>query len=317
MCTGVRFTDDKGNFYFGRNLDWCEEYGQGFVITPTGAKIPSPYLGTMPLKHPVIGVAIVVDNTPLYLDCANNAGLGVAGLNFPGYAHFADEPIDDTTNIAVYEFPLWLCANFGSIAEVKEALKDVTLVAKPINDTYPVAMLHWLVCDKEGSLVVEATKEGIEVYDDELDVLTNQPGYPWHRENVRNYLALSNSYPDKPLTWSRADLVPFSSGSMMLGLPGAFDPISRFVRASYLNAHYPTKSGETANVMRLFHTLGGVAMCEGGSRMSNNQFEYTLYSDCYSMATGTYYYKSYDDFTINQCCINDYDVAGDEVIVCK
>lgn len=317
MCTGVRFTDDQGNFYFGRNLDWCENYGQGFVITPTGAKVPSPYLGTMPMKYPVIGISIVVDDAPLYLDCANNAGLGVAGLNFPGYAHFASGPVEGTTNLAVYEFPLWLCANFKSTDEVKEALKNVTLVKKPINDQYPVAMLHWFVCDKEKSIVVEATKNGIEVYDDELDVLTNQPGYPWHRENVRNYLSLSNAYPQEVITWTRANLVPFSSGSMMQGLPGAFDPASRFVRAAYLNAHYPAKEGEVANVTRLFHTLEGVAMCEGGSYMSNNQFEYTLYSDCYSMASGTYYYNSYDDFAIKQCCINDYDLAGNEVIICK
>ncbi len=38
MCTGVRFSDENGNMYFGRNLDWSVGYGQKVVITPRGYK---------------------------------------------------------------------------------------------------------------------------------------------------------------------------------------------------------------------------------------------------------------------------------------
>ena len=47
MCTGVRFADAAGNLYFGRNLDWCESYGEGVVITPRGASIPTQFLGSL------------------------------------------------------------------------------------------------------------------------------------------------------------------------------------------------------------------------------------------------------------------------------
>ena len=40
MCTGVRFADAAGNLYFGRNLDWCESYGEGVVITREGRLSP-------------------------------------------------------------------------------------------------------------------------------------------------------------------------------------------------------------------------------------------------------------------------------------
>jgi len=36
MCTGIRFVDNEGNMYFGRNLDWSCSYGEKVVITPTG-----------------------------------------------------------------------------------------------------------------------------------------------------------------------------------------------------------------------------------------------------------------------------------------
>ena len=36
MCTGVRFSDNEGNMYFGRNLDWSFSYGEtiGMRIGP-------------------------------------------------------------------------------------------------------------------------------------------------------------------------------------------------------------------------------------------------------------------------------------------
>lgn len=40
MCTGLRFTDDQGNLYFGRNLDVGQDYGEGVIITPRNYPMP-------------------------------------------------------------------------------------------------------------------------------------------------------------------------------------------------------------------------------------------------------------------------------------
>ena len=75
MCTGVRFIDNNGGMYFGRNLDWSVPYGQKVVITPRGYKYNSAFLGEMAMKGgAIIGMAIVAENTPLYFDCANESG---------------------------------------------------------------------------------------------------------------------------------------------------------------------------------------------------------------------------------------------------
>ena len=34
MCTAVRFDDGQNNMYFGRNLDWSEDYGEKIVFAP-------------------------------------------------------------------------------------------------------------------------------------------------------------------------------------------------------------------------------------------------------------------------------------------
>ena len=177
MCTGVRFGDDAGNMYFGRNLDWSEGYGQKVVITPRGYKYKSAFLGEMANSPAVIGMGIVADNVPLYFDCANEHGLAVAGLNFPGYAKYADVAVNGKTNVAAYEFPLWVALNFTSVDEVESALSNVAIVAKPLNDQYPVSELHWLIGDAKRSIVVEYTSNGMEIYKNDVDVLTNQPGY--------------------------------------------------------------------------------------------------------------------------------------------
>ena len=117
MCTGVRFSDANGNMYFGRNLDWSVGYGQRVVVTPRGYKYKSAFLGEMANSPAVIGMGIVAENTPLYFDCANEHGLAVAGLNFPGYASYAASAVEGKTNIAAYEFPLWVALNFKTVDE--------------------------------------------------------------------------------------------------------------------------------------------------------------------------------------------------------
>ena len=136
MCTGVRFSDDKGEMYFGRNLDWSVPYGQEVVITPRGYKYQAAFLGQLTDAPAVIGMGIVAEGVPLYFDCANEHGLAVAGLNFPGYAAYEKDAIDGKTNIAAYEFPLWVALSFKTVDEAEKALKNVAIVAKPINDQY-------------------------------------------------------------------------------------------------------------------------------------------------------------------------------------
>jgi choloylglycine hydrolase len=145
MCTGIRFSDEHGGVYLARNLDWTSGFGQQVVVTPTGYSPSSPFGAVRGIEHATIGMGIVQEDTPLYFDCGNDAGLAVAGLNFPGYAHYAPGPVEGAVNVAAYEFPLWVCAQFTTVDEVEAALRDVVIVDRPINDAYPSSMLHWII----------------------------------------------------------------------------------------------------------------------------------------------------------------------------
>ena len=313
MCTGARFSDGEGNMYFGRNLDWSTPYGQKVVVTPRGYKYKSAFLGEMEKSPAIIGMGIIAENTPLYFDCANENGLAIAGLNFPGYTKYETSAVDGKTNVAAYEFPLWVALNFNTVDEAEEALKNVAVIAKPINNQYPVSELHWIIGDAKRSIVVEYTDRGMEIFENDVDILTNQPGYGWHKENLRNYMNLFPQMP-KEVKWSKATMTAFGSGSLLRGLPGGFYSTDRFVRVAYFNTHYPVQPDEASNVSRLFHTLTGVAMIDGGAAMADGAFEKTIYTGGYSTRTKTYYYSTYEDPAIKSVAMGDCDLDSSELI---
>lgn len=314
MCTGIRFSDGRGSVYLARNLDWTSGYGQRVVLTPTGYAPRSPFGAVPGIRHATLGMGIVAEGTPLYFDCGNDAGLAVAGLNFPGYAAYAPGPVDGAVNVAAYEFPLWVCSQFATVDEVEAALQDVVVVDRPINETYPSSMLHWIVADATRAVVVEHTADGMHVFHDDVDVLTNQPGFGWHHENLRNYLNVSPDFPgDTEL--GGAVLTPFGSGSHMRGIPGDYYSPSRFVRAAYVNAHYPTQESEEQNVSRAFHTLQQVAMVEGSAVMASGESEITIYTGLFSSRTSTYYWNTYEDPAVQSVAMADLALGGTELVL--
>jgi penicillin V acylase-like amidase (Ntn superfamily) len=284
------------------------------VVAPRGyTPQTSPFGATTTISHAIIGMGIVLQHTPLYFDCANEAGLCVAGLNFPGYAQYETAPLSDKTNVASWEFPLWVAANFSTVDDVEAALAHVAIVDRPLTQQYPTSLLHWIVADATRSIAVEYTRDGMHVYHDDADVLANQPEYGYHAENLRSYLTLTNDIP-ATAHWGKAALAPYGTGAGMRGLPGDYYSPSRFVRAAFFNAHYPEQAGEKSNVVRLFHTLAAVSMIDGAAKMADDTFERTIYTGGFSSATKTYYYNTYDSFAVRHVSLTDVDTASDQLI---
>ena len=315
MCTGIRFIDTEGNMYFGRNLDWTQSYGERVVATPPAAKIPAAFDRPDDLAkgHAVIGMGIIVAGIPLYFDCGNDAGLAVAGLNFPQSAHYATEGKADSINVAAYEFPFWIARNFASVKEACKALSKVTIVAKPVNEHLPVANLHWLISDASESIVVEYMKDGLHIWENNVDVLTNEPDFGWQYTNLRNYLTLTDNSP-AAVIWNKANLAPFGSGVGMQGIPGDYSGPARFIKAAFVNSHYPVQIGETANITRLFRTLGSVAVPDGCAKMADGSYEKTLYTSCFSPSTMTYYHATYDDPQIRCYPLSSVDISKSDPV---
>ena len=219
MCTAVRFNGSDGNMFLGRNLDWNHGYGEKVRVVPKGHDVAYRYVDDAPTAHAIVGMCVAMDGYPMFFDCGNDAGLAVAGLNFPGFAEYADAPVEGKSNVCAYEFPLWVCAHFSTVDEVEAALRDAVVVGQPAGEGLGVSYLHWIVGDAARSIVVECRPDGMHVLDDPVDVLTNQPSLEWHLENLRSYVTADNTFPQAS-EWGRAKLAPYGVGAGMRGIPG-------------------------------------------------------------------------------------------------
>lgn len=317
MCTAIWFKDPQGNFYMGRNLDWGHGYGQKVIVTPRGWSWQSCHEGLLTTRSAVIGMAVFSrgsEGLPLYFDCANEDGLMVAGLSFAaGFGKYRKAEVG-RTNVASFELPLWLTTRFSTVAQVEEAARDLVITDDRSSEQFAPAAMHWIVGDKTGAIVLEQDTHGLHVYHDGFGVLTNQPGFDFHRQNMRNYLGLSNTWPGEG-TMGSEKLTPLGVGASSVGLPGDVSSISRFVRAAYVTSHYPDQSGERDNITRLFRTLGSVAMAKGMAQMADGASEYTLYTSGWSAAERTYYYSTYDDPAIRRVTLDGVRADGGRPVV--
>lgn len=316
MCTGLKFNDTQNNMYFGRNLDLDENnYGERPIIAPAGYEMHYRHLPAKTLSTAIIGMGIDAGGFPLFFEACSERGMGMAGLNFPRNAYYTEEVVEGKTNLAPFEFIVWALDEFESVADLRKALENTNLVNTAFSEGMPNSPLHWIISDAEQSIVVEQTKDkGLMVYDNNVDVLTNNPEFPWHVQNLNNYLGLdANDCSNK--TWNRQELQFQGIGTGQLGLPGDSSTQSRFVKTSFLNAHYTPQEGEEANVARMFNTLMNVAMPYGSVINEHGVVEFTIYSSCYSNATKTYYYHIWNEAEFKSASITDENREGKELVV--
>ena len=232
MCTSIALL--QGGGYFGRNLDLEYSFGEQVVIMPRLFPLHFHRLPDMDSHFAMVGMANVAENYPLYAEAANEKGLYMAGLNFPGNAHYEADVPEGFDAAAPYELIPWILGTCETLSQAREKLARFRPLAVPFSiyhpapATLPLAPLHWHLADRTGALVLEATKDGVFLYDDPVGVLTNNPSFPYHLENMKNYMHLSafnaeNRFSDK------VDLKVYGEGMGAIGLPGDYSPSSRFI----------------------------------------------------------------------------------------
>ena len=119
MCTAATYKTK--DFYFGRTLDHECSYSEEVTITPRNFPLSFRAMRTLDSHYAIIGMAHVVDDYPLYYDAVNEAGLCMAGLNFPGFAQYKASA-EDKDNVACFEFIPWALGLCGSVEDVRELL---------------------------------------------------------------------------------------------------------------------------------------------------------------------------------------------------
>lgn len=292
MCTSLSWRN--GGHYFGRNLDLECDFGQQVVVTPR--RFPLRWrMGDGLAEHrAIIGMAAVRSDTPLYADAANEAGLCMAGLNFPGHAHYAEPADDGRAHVAPWELPLWLLSQCDTVDEALALLDRTQIVRMPFDEHTPLTPLHWHLADAVRSVVLECMADGLHVHEDPFGVLTNSPPFDFHRQNLCQYMQLSSRWPENRFA-PHLPLKPAGCGLGGFGLPGDASPASRFVRGAFLLANSICAADAPACVAHFFHLLDAVAMTKGSVQTEGGRWEYTRYSCCIDASRGVYYFRTYED----------------------
>lgn len=294
MCTAITYrTNDH---YFGRNLDL--EYGYHETVTVTPRNYPFRFHMVPDLEHhyAMIGMATVVDSYPLYYEATNEKGLSMAGLNFPRNAtYLSADP--NANNVSPFEFIPWILGQCTDVDEARVKLERLRLVDIPFSEQLPLSPLHWIISDRDHSIVVEPMADGIKIYDDPIGVLTNEPPFDFHLYHLANFMNVSID-PATDRFSQHFAMKPYSNGMGGIGLPGDFSSSSRFVRATFVKLNSVSASSEEESISQFFHILSSVAMPRGCVRMRDDEYEITRYSCCCNTDRGIYYYTTYENSQI-------------------
>ena len=304
MCTALTF--HAGDFYFGRTLDYEQDFLEEVTVTPRKFPLHFRHWGTLEEHYAILGMARVEEGYPLYFDGINERGLAMAGLNFVGNAVYG-KPREGKDNIAQFEFLPWVLAQCATVREVKMLLSRLNLTNTAFNAQLPPAQLHWIIADREEAITLEAVAAGLRVYDNPVGVLTNNPPFDQQLFRLNDFLHLSPEQPENRFS-DRIALKPYSRGMGALGLPGDLSSQSRFIRVAFVKLNSVSGDTQREHVSQFFHILGSVEQVRGCCRVGEGQYEKTIYTSCCNADQGIYYYTTYENRQISAVHLHHTDL---------
>lgn len=310
MCTAIALT--TSDHYFGRNLDLEITYDERIVLCPRAFPIPLRHLPPMTLHAAMLGMAHVQDGFPLFYDAVSEHGLAMAALNFPHFCAY-HAPCRDADNVAPFELIAYVLGSCRTLEEARACLSRVNLTDTAFSPAQPNTPLHFMLASREGCLVIESGEDGLKVYDNPAQVMTNSPPFGYHMQRLCDFMNLSCDPAQNRFSPS-LPLRAYSRGMSAMGLPGDLSSSSRFIRAAFARANSVCGPDEASSVGQLFHLLDFVAMPRGCMRLDDGRYEITVYSSCMNLERGIYYYKTYEDSNVRKVEMRKEKAAGTQLV---
>ena len=301
-CTDVRIMASDGSAFSVRTMEFAEDLKSDAVIVPRGHQVSSPAPNGKGLawtsKYGFVGMNVF--RRGFLHRRTEREGPGPRRTLSAGGDRVPEGQAGGRGARALQCRVQWLGAGqLCSVDEVRDALGGVVVWGETIPQLGSFAPLHYVITDNSGkSIVIEYVGGKVQVYDNEVGVLTNSPAYPWHIQNLRNYVNLT-AVNAAPVKVGNTTYAGTGQGSGLHGLPGDPTPPSRFVMAaatSYL-ADKP-KDAQDALVLAM-HLIDRVDIPKGLVRDYSNggkpAGDYTQWTTFRDHANRVYYWRSYDD----------------------
>lgn len=286
MCTNFSLFNKSANADYvitARTMDFSIDLNAKVTVTPRNQSFPQQVPAKSPLKwknqYGYVSMQCDVGSISRAGDGINEKGLSV-GMLWLADAVYQEANSANAKKTAIYNIDVadWILGNFDSVPAVKEALNKVTVISSsPLTNNLDI-LVHYVVTDSESnSLIIEYTSVGLQIYDSDNGVMTNTPPYPWHLNNLVNFLPLSLENSPKKMWGGQVN------GSGLLGMPGDYVPTNRFIRAWYLQQsttqYSPKNVGEAIGLAA--RILQSCAMPIGSTKITDlprdEQLEYTQF----------------------------------------
>lgn len=319
-CTGISLTTEGNDHIQARTIEWGESnLNSKLVISPRNyqftSTMPDQQKGlTWTSKYGFTGISVSVDT--FIGEGVNEAGLTAGLFYFKGYGSLKSyNPKERANSVTDLDLVRWMLSQFKTVDEVKEAIKKIDIVPVYIDGKgNPSPTGHWRVTDKQGNnIVIEIVDGGkINIYDNDVGVLTNSPTFPWQVTNLNNYVNL-HAGTSAPTKFGDLEAKSFGVGTAFLGLPGDISPPSRFVRAAFFVKTAPEFKNSTQAVSEAFHILNNFDIPIGTefsaqyrSHMPNLPSA-TQWTSVIDQNHGYLYYKTMNDSQIKKVDLNKID----------
>ncbi|MBD7936312.1 MULTISPECIES: choloylglycine hydrolase family protein [Cytobacillus] len=316
MCTTVTMHTTNQHHFLARNMDFVDlPIDYDVVVLPRRYRwLNQQENRYITNRYGIIGMGVEGENTHIGLfDGMNEHGLMGVIHYFEGFAEFQTEKQRNRLNLAANDLLLFILSQFTSTSQITQQIRNINLIAQEIEFLGTVPPIHWIFTDRQyNTIVIESTKDGVNVYNNPIGAFSNSPDFRWHLINLNLYTSLSPSDPGETI-WGDYNLVRSPEMvSGVYGIPGDYSSPSRFVRAAYLRNHIEEAETELDGLRNAMKVLEYCAVARG-AELEDNQPSYTLYTSAMCSESETYYYQTYNNMQINAVQLSNEDLDAQDV----
>jgi choloylglycine hydrolase len=325
-CSSFVLRGQNGNYVYGRTIEFGIPLPTKLALYPRNYQYkgagPDAVIGSglnWTGKNAVIGIQAL--GLEIIADGINEKGLTGGMLYLPVSSTYQSPTGADAKNsIASYQVLNWALSNFDNVADVKTGLQKIFVNNSTLAQWKGVVKMHFTFHDVSGkSLVVEYVDGKLNLYDNPIGVLTNEPPFNWQLMNVENYLNIS-PFDSQPTKIAGVTFAPRSAGSGLHGLPGDFMAQSRFLRAVQFSQGADKYAAEMPKVDLAWHLVnmfdippGSVLWSDKTNAKGNYAWDYTQVSIVADSKNLTYYTRPFGGRDINKFNLKDYDLNAKDV----
>lgn len=265
-CTVLITHDANGATYEGRTNEYAGMQPDRLTYYPVGTQIvsvkPNGQQGlTFDTKYAILGVTLH-NMTPNAKQDVLHEGVNDQGMTFSINALMGNTSAQLNSNtpnvLSAVDVGTWALGNFSNVAQVKQALqnKDVNIwLPKIASMDNLVAPVHFALFDKSGAgIVIEFLHGQVQVYDNPVGVMTNNPPFPWHLENLNNYAQLTNVDKNSG-QFGNLKVAAFDSGNALANLPSSETSSGRFIKAAYYSTYVQKAKTPQLAIQNLAHVM--------------------------------------------------------------